>query len=59
MFFKGLLMKISETHSHLNGLEYLIVHKKQLWKELQEVIFSVDAKNCRTKVSEEKTKNRY
>jgi len=27
-------MKISEIYSHLNGLEYLLVHKKKLWEEL-------------------------
>lgn len=47
-------MKIQEVYSHLNGLEYLIVHKKKLWKEIQEVIKSVDATSCRTKVSKEK-----
>jgi len=25
-------MKIVETYSHLNGLEFLIVHKPSLWK---------------------------
>ena len=49
-------MKISETYSHLNGLEYLIVHKKKLWLELKKVISSVDAKKCKTKISKEKTK---
>lgn len=48
-------MKIAETYSHLNGLEFLIVHKPALWKEIQEVIASVDASQCRTKVSKEKT----
>ena len=46
-------MKIVKTYSHLNGLEYLLVHKKQLWKEVQEVIRAVDAEACRTKVSKE------
>ena len=46
-------MKIVKTYSHLNGLEYLLVHKKQLWKEIQEVIRAVDAEACRTKVSKE------
>ncbi len=36
-------MKIAETYSHLNGLEYLLVHKKKLWKELKTVVSSVDA----------------
>ena len=48
-------MKIAETYSHLNGLEFLIVHKPALWKEIQTVIASVDAAKCKTKVSKEKT----
>ncbi len=48
-------MKIVQTYSHLNGLEYLLVHKPALWKEVQEVIRLVDANACRTKVSKEKT----
>lgn len=47
-------MKIIETYSHLNGLEFLIVHKPKLWKEIQKVISSVDAEKCKTKVSKEK-----
>jgi len=49
-------MKIIETYSHLNGLEFLLVHKRKLWKEIQKVISSVDAEICKTKVSKEKTK---
>lgn len=49
-------MKIVETYSHLNGLEFLLVHKPKLWKEIQTVISAVDAEKCKTKVSEEKTK---
>jgi hypothetical protein len=48
-------MKIAETYSHLNGLEFLIVHKPALWKEIQDVIATVDAGKCKTKVSKEKT----
>lgn len=47
-------MKITETYSHLNGLEFLIVHKPKLWKEIQKVIASVKAEDCKTKVSKEK-----
>lgn len=47
-------MKIIETYSHLNGLEYLLVHKPKLWRELQKVVAGVDAEGCRTKVSKEK-----
>ena len=46
-------MKIVKVVSHLNGLEYLLVHKRQLWSEVQAVIDSVDAEACRTKVSKE------
>ncbi|MDO8587901.1 MAG: BglII/BstYI family type II restriction endonuclease [Armatimonadota bacterium] len=48
-------MQIARMYSHLNGLEFLLVHKPSLWKEIQEVIAAVDAARCRTKVSKEKT----
>lgn len=47
-------MKIAATYSHLNGLEYLLVHKPKLWKEVQQVIWNIDAVACRTKVSKER-----
>lgn len=46
-------MKVVQTYSHLNGLEYLLVHKKPLWKEIQSVIADIDASSCKTKVSKE------
>ena len=49
-------MKISEIYSHLNGKEYILVHKKKLWDELEEIISLVDGEKCRTKISKEKTK---
>ncbi len=48
-------MKIKEVYSHLNGLEFIQVHKPKLWKEIQDVISKVDAEACKTKVSKEKT----
>lgn len=48
-------MKIVETYSHLNGLEYLMVHKPGLWQEIQDVISAVNAQAFKTKVSKEKT----
>lgn len=48
-------MKIAETYSHLNGLEYLMVHKPSLWQEIQDVISAVNANAFKTKVSKEKT----
>lgn len=50
-------MKIAETYSHLNGLEFLLVHKPKLWEEIKDVIKEVDAKSCKTKVSKEKNMN--
>ena len=47
-------MRIVERHSHLNGEEFLLVHRPQLWQEVLEVIESVDADACRDKVSKEK-----
>lgn len=48
-------MRIVETYSHLNGLEYLLVHKPHLWQEIQDVIQEVDGDACKTKISKEKT----
>lgn len=47
-------MKIATYYSHLNGLEFLMVHKPALWTEIKDAIKSVDAELCRTKVSKEK-----
>lgn len=49
-------MRITEVYSHLNGQEFLLVHKPALWKEIKEVIKAVDAEKCKTKISKEKTK---
>ncbi len=48
-------MQIAATYSHLNGMEYLLVHRSTLWSEILDVIASVDAATCKTKVSKEKT----
>jgi len=48
-------VRIVTHYSHLNGLEFLLVHKPHLWKEIKEAIAAVDAEECRTKVSKEKT----
>lgn len=49
-------MKIAAKYSHLNGYEYLLVHKKTLWNEIEWVVSAVDASQHRTKVSQEKAK---
>lgn len=48
-------MRIVETYSHLNGLEFLMVHKPGLWLEIQTVVRGINAAKFRTKVSKEKT----
>ncbi|MCY4184838.1 MAG: BglII/BstYI family type II restriction endonuclease [Rhodobacteraceae bacterium] len=49
-------MKIVEKYSHLNGEEYLIVHKPKLRREVQDTIQKVNAEEYRTKISKERTK---
>lgn len=49
-------MKIAAIYSHLNGQEHILVHKPKIWAEVEEVIASVNAPACLTKVSKEKTK---
>jgi hypothetical protein len=48
-------MKVVERYSHLNGMEFLLIHKPSLWDDIQQVIAQVDAHTHRTKVSKEKT----
>src|SRR5947207_1918553 len=49
-------MRIVEYYSHLNGYEHIKVHKRGMWKQIEEVVASVNAATCRTKVSKEKRK---
>ncbi len=46
-------MKVAQCYSHLNGLEFLMVHQKALWKEIKSVIAHIDAAKCKTKRSKE------
>ena len=46
-------MQIKARYSHLNGEEYLLVHCKELWHEVLQVVSEVDA--CKQKTSKEKT----
>ena len=50
-------MRIAQKYSHLNGEEYLIVHHNNLYKEIKQVIASIDAEQFRTKISKEKRKS--
>jgi hypothetical protein len=48
-------INIKQVYSHLNGLESLLVHKPQLWDEIQRVIKSINAQEAFEKISKEKT----
>jgi hypothetical protein len=48
-------VNIIQAYSHLNGREFLLVHRPQLYEEIQDVVSEVDAEAFRTKVSREKT----
>ena len=43
-------MRIGAKYSHLNDEEYLLVHRRKLWREVQAVIAGVDAQACKAKV---------
>lgn len=49
-------MMIAAKYSHLNGEEHLIVHRSELWDQVQSVVAKVDAEECRTKRSQESRK---
>ena len=49
-------MRVAARYSHLNGEEALRFRQSELWDEIIDVIESVDAEACRTKVSREKTR---
>ncbi|MEX1248627.1 MAG: BglII/BstYI family type II restriction endonuclease [Anaerolineales bacterium] len=49
-------MKIYKVYSHLNGEEFLQVHKQGLYDEIRSVIESIDASKYKTKESQEKRK---
>lgn len=48
-------MKLASYYSHFNGLEWLVYHHPNYWDEIKDVIATVDAEACKTKVSKEKT----
>jgi hypothetical protein len=47
-------MRIGATYSHLNGLEWLMVHQPKVLAEIKAVIGRIDARQYRTKVSRER-----
>lgn len=47
-------MIIAKKYSHLNGEEYLIVHHKNFYDEIIEILDSIKADDFKTKISNEK-----
>jgi hypothetical protein len=47
-------MRVAKKHSHLNGEEWLLVHEKDIYQQILDVIQEIDAEKCRTKISKEK-----
>ncbi|MCL5021415.1 MAG: restriction endonuclease [Bacteroidetes bacterium] len=47
-------MKIAQRYSHLNGEEYLLVHRKAEYREIEDVVAHINANNHKTKVSDER-----
>ncbi|MBQ7268159.1 MAG: restriction endonuclease [Synergistaceae bacterium] len=48
-------MRAAQVYSHLNGLEFMLIRKPELWQEIQNAIENVDAQSAFEKVSREKT----
>lgn len=51
-------MNISKVYSHLNGLEFIKVHKPNLWLEIEQVVDYIDAEACRIKETREARRQR-
>jgi hypothetical protein len=47
-------LRIEKIYSHLNGHEWLLVHQRKIWSEIQEIVGEVDANRYKTKISKEK-----
>ena len=51
-------MRVVERYSHLNGEEFLLVHRPRLWQEVIDVVESVDAEEYRAAASDQKSRQR-
>lgn len=50
-------MRIAAKYSHMNGEEFLLIRREKLWREISDLIESIDATDHRTKAPREnKTK---
>jgi hypothetical protein len=44
-------LQIAKLYSHLNGHEWILVHQRKIWRQIEAIIESVDADRFKTKVS--------
>ncbi len=49
-------MQILGIYSHLNGVEFLRYRHEDIWEEIIDIIGSIDAEKCKSKISREKRK---
>ena len=52
-------MKLVKHHSHLGGLEYLLVHRPELWDEVASIIAETDGDSLRTNVVLDRQESAY
>lgn len=46
-------MKVAKIYSHLNGYEWIMYRKPNLWKEIETAIHAINPTLCKTKISKE------
>jgi len=46
-------MVIAEKHSIWNGLEYMYIQRPELWKEIEDIIRSIDANKCKIETDDQ------
>lgn len=46
-------MRVEATYSHMNGEEFLVIRKPELWEETFEVVSSIDAEACKAMSSKQ------
>jgi len=47
-------LRIEKLYSHLNGHEWLLVHQRKIWNEIEEVVAKIEGNRYKTKISKEK-----
>jgi hypothetical protein len=47
-------LRIEKIYSHLKGHEWLLVHQRKIWSEIEGIVEKVEANKYKTKISKEK-----